>query len=66
MRLLNMLHINMKKCSVGYIPKINVVSSVEFMKNTAKVKWLFKKTRHEKHGKTREIFLLHYFLLGEL
>lgn len=58
-----MLHINMKKCSVGYILKINVVSSVKFMKNTAKVKQLFKKTRHEKHGKTR-VFFTALFLAG--
>lgn len=43
MSLLNMLHINMKKISVDYIPKINGASSVEFrgMKNRAKLEVFF-------------------------
>lgn len=38
-----MLHINTKKCSVDYIPKINAVSSVEFrgMKNRAELEGFF-------------------------
>lgn len=43
MSLLNMSHINMKKFSVDYIPKINAANSVEFrgMKNRAKLEGFF-------------------------
>lgn len=43
MSLFNILHINMKKCSVDYIPKKNAVSSVEFkgMKNRANLEGFF-------------------------
>lgn len=43
MSLLNMSHINMKKFSVDYIPKINAANSVELrgMKNRAKLEVFF-------------------------